>query len=179
MDLYIMRHGDARDPSIVVLDDDARELTATGRDEVALMARLLAQLGVTPTLALTSPLIRARQTGELVADITGAPAPVTCPHLAPGGSVAGILQDIASHGRPKAVLLTGHMPDVSRILATLCWAMPDADTHFRTAEIACVRLPDDAPFPGSGDLRWLLAPKQAQRLLAIGETARKQEGAGE
>lgn len=161
-----MRHGDAvdrMDPKMKT--DEMRPLTDLGKDEVASMARLLAQLGVKPGAILTSPLVRARETAEIIADDLRVGKPAISDELAPAGSLTGILNDILSTGPAEQVLLSGHMPDVGRMVGFLVWGSPEATVAFRTAAIARVDLPDEAPFPGNGDLRWLLPPRTVGRLL--------------
>lgn len=162
-----MRHGDAIDynhPSVT--SDEMRELTSKGRDEVELMARLLARLGVAPELILTSPLIRARQTADILADVTGASSrPSVSDELAPGGSLTGVLSDILSHGRPRQTLLAGHMPSVGQLVGLLVWHDSGIVKRLRTAEVCRVDMPDTGPVPGAGDLRWSIPPRVAERLI--------------
>jgi len=64
--LILFRHAktEARSPSG---DDASRRLTERGRDEAALMGRVLAEAGFLPDLALVSPAVRARETWEALA----------------------------------------------------------------------------------------------------------------
>lgn len=167
MEIYIIRHGDAIDRGDPQVTGDAmRWLTDEGRDEVAISARLLAKLGVAPDLALTSPMVRARQTAEIVTGLIGpASGPEVSEHLVYGGSLAGVLEDILRHGQPRNVVLAGHMPSVGELAGYLAWGMPEADVRFRTGEVCRIDLPDESPTPGSGDLRWLIPPKIARKLL--------------
>jgi phosphohistidine phosphatase len=167
VEIYIVRHGDAIDrnhPSIT--SDEMRELTDEGREEIDLMARLLVHLGVQPDLILTSPLIRARQTAEIITKVTGAKTRASVSdELAPGGSMAGVLNDILSHGRPPQTLLTGHMPGVGAMVGYYVWGSSDIVLPFRTGQICRIDLPDTTPAPGFGDLRWAIPPRIARRLL--------------
>jgi phosphohistidine phosphatase len=167
MEIYIVRHGDAldrADPSVT--SDEMRPLTERGRDEVALQASVLARLGVKPQLVLSSPLVRARQTADILADALGPKGGFAISdELAPGGSLAGVLNDILSHGRPSQTVLTGHMPGVGELAGFLAWNDRECLIPFRTAGVCRVDLPDDAPRPGHGALRWLLPPRTSERLL--------------
>jgi phosphohistidine phosphatase len=167
MELYIVRHGDAvdrADPGMT--SDEMRPLTEAGRSETTLMAGMLGKLGVKPELLLTSPLVRARQTAEIIAELLGPKRGATVSdELAPGGSLAGVLNNLLSTGRPAQVVLTGHMPSVGELVGLLVWNQRECGIAFRTAGVARVDLPDDAPFPGNGQLRWLMPPRVAGRLL--------------
>lgn len=167
MEIYIVRHGDAIDRNDPAITNDAmRWLTEAGRDEVGVTARVMERLGVTPDLILTSPMVRARQTADIIADLIGPESgPVTSEHLVYGGSFAGILDDISSYGSPRRVVLTGHMPSVGHLVAYLVWGMPEIGIPFRTGEVCRVDLPDASVAPGSGRIRWLIPPKVARKLL--------------
>lgn len=166
MKIYIMRHGDATWPDGAYTNDDERPLTDLGRREIALMARVLEQLGADPDLILSSPLVRARQTAEVVSEHFGTRVAVTnAVDLAPGGSLAGVLAQILRAGRPNETLISGHMPDVGMLAGFLAWNQRDAAIRFRTAGICRIDLPDDHPSPGYGDLRWLIPPRVGERML--------------
>jgi phosphohistidine phosphatase len=167
MEIYIIRHGDAIDREDPQVTGDAmRWLTDTGRAEVAVSARLLGKLGVQPDLVLTSPMVRARQTAEIVAEVVGpSSGPEISEQLVYGGSLAGVLEDLVQRGLPARVVLSGHMPSVGALVGYLAWNTPETQVPFRTGEVCRIDLPDDAPMPGYGDLRWLLPPKIARKLL--------------
>jgi phosphohistidine phosphatase len=167
MELYVIRHGDAIDREDPQVTGDAmRWLTDIGREEVAVSARLLQSLGVAPDLVLTSPMVRARQTAEIVSDLIGpASGPEISEDLVYGGSLASVLSDVLERGRPRQVVLAGHMPSVGALIGYLAWQRPENGVPFRTGEVCRIDLPDDSPHPGYGDLRWLIPPKVARKLL--------------
>ncbi len=167
MEIYIIRHGDAIDHADPQVTGDAmRWLTDAGRDEVAVSARLLAKLGVAPDLVLTSPMVRARQTAEIITDLIGpASGPEVSQHLVYGGSLAGVLEDVVARGRRRSVVLAGHMPSVGELVGYLAWDAPESGVRFRTGEVCRIDLPDTSPAPGRGDLRWVIPPKIARKLL--------------
>ena len=69
MKLYVMRHGPAADLAESGSDDD-RALTASGRERVRGVAKALVDAQEAPLRILTSPLVRAVQTAEIVALVT-------------------------------------------------------------------------------------------------------------
>lgn len=166
MQLYLVRHGDAVDGRVAGVDrDDDRWLTDEGREETRWGAEILQKLGVEPDLIMSSPLVRARQTAEIIADVIGkSDEIVISDHLVHGGAFQGILQDIQAQGSPKRVILTGHMPSIGELIGWLTWNDRLCAVRMRTAGIARVDLPDDRIAPGWGDLRWLLPPKAARKL---------------
>jgi phosphohistidine phosphatase len=167
MHLYLVRHGDAIDPSHPSVTGDAmRSLTDLGHEEVAVTARLLGRLGVVPELVLSSPLVRAVQTADIIANAL-MPEPVVrlSEELAPGGSPAGVLHAVLQHRQSGSVVLTGHNPGIGRLAGFLCWGQSSITVPFRTAGVCRIDLPDAHPEPANGDLRWLMGPRLAERLL--------------
>src|SRR6202043_1937585 len=73
MKLYLLRHATAVD---VASSDAERELTREGREEARIAGAALTELGVKLSRILTSPLVRARQTAEIVAKVLKFPGDV-------------------------------------------------------------------------------------------------------
>ena len=113
---YIMRHGPAEDESHSGNDFD-RALTASGRERVLRVAQELVARGEAPRVILASPLVRALQTAELVAQVCRPAEPVRVRReIAPGGDVRGLLFEVIRSGQPR-VMLVGHEPSVSDLVA--------------------------------------------------------------
>jgi phosphohistidine phosphatase len=116
MHLYLVRHAEAApgDP------DELRPLTPGGREQARLLGERLRDQGVQAHVVLTSPLLRARETGALIARELGAHVAVD-EALAPGAtadSVARAAREAAPQ-EPLVVVAVGHQPDCSRIAAAL------------------------------------------------------------
>jgi phosphohistidine phosphatase len=112
MQLYLVRHADATpgDP------DELRPLSDEGREQARELGDRLRDDGVEPDVVLTSPLLRARQTGEALALATGS-IQETDDRLAPGATAESLREAIS--GRGQHVVVVGHQPDCGRIAATL------------------------------------------------------------
>ncbi|MGZ4137775.1 MAG: SixA phosphatase family protein [Gaiellaceae bacterium] len=110
MRLFLVRHARAApgDP------DDLRRLTAEGRAAARAVGEQLA--AHEPAAVLTSPLLRARETGDLIARACGLRAEPD-ERLSPGAT-ADTLRDAAA-GRGKTVVAVGHQPDCSEIVLAL------------------------------------------------------------
>src|SRR2546422_4969574 len=112
MRLYFLRHAEAVDGT----PDAARILSPKGRKQAAELARFLKQAGVVFDAAYSSPLVRARQTAEIVLEITNRSNPA-------GLKVTEVLLNETSAERfsrwleklPKVkhVLLAGHAPSLA------------------------------------------------------------------
>ena len=112
MQLYLVRHAEAADGE----PDELRPLTAEGRRAARELGERLAAEGIHPDAVLTSPLLRARQTGAELARPAGLEAEAD-ERLAPGATAESV--KAAAAGRGDAVVVVGHQPDCGRIAAAL------------------------------------------------------------
>lgn len=154
MRLFLMRHAHAVDEGPKV-SDEARWLTLEGRQVSRAVGLALKAQGVKPALIVTSPLARALQTAELVAetlDYIGAVETL-------GALVPGIPPRLAAEqlgALNRDVLAIGHEPGISMLGAVL--AQRPSFPPFRRAQV-CV-------FDG-GRPEWTLDPERlvVERLL--------------
>jgi phosphohistidine phosphatase len=160
MILYIIRHawaGSYGDPAWP--DDFERPLTAEGSLRFAQVVRALAQRGFAPQLVATSPLVRCRQTAEVVARQTPlGPRVVELDALVPGSDLAEALAwTVGAADGLEQVAWVGHAPDVG-ILAGALIGDATAGIHFAKGAVAAIRF-EEAPEAGGGELRWLATAK--------------------
>ena len=149
MELYFFRHGEA-EPASAGGTDEARELTARGRQESRSMAEALLRAGLRPEAIYTSPLVRARQTGEILGEVFGL-SPQADERLRCGATF-GDVQALASARGLARIMFVGHEPDLSTIVYQLTGGL----VKMRTS--CCARVQADRVEPGLGILLWLLAP---------------------
>ena len=158
MELGLLRHAHAGDAAAWDRPDDLRPLTEKGREQAERLGRLLAAAGFAPDAVLTSPLVRARETAELVAGRLGVPFQVE-PRLADAldlGAIEAILDDAGSPRRP---VLVGHDPDFSDLLGLLT-----GSPGMRMRKGAFALLEVERPLlAGSAALRWLVPPDLIRR----------------
>src|SRR5439155_19445626 len=83
--LYLVRHAEAADGE----PDELRPLTAEGRRAARELGERLASEGIRPDAVLTSPLLRARETGAEVARPAGLQAEAD-ERLAPGATAEDV-----------------------------------------------------------------------------------------
>ena len=113
-----MRHGPAEDHAPSGRDFD-RQLTPAGRARTEQTVRDLVKRGERPKRVLSSPLIRAVQTAEIVRSILDLEGAVQLrEELAPGGPSLELMRELVEGGA-KRVLLVGHEPDVSLLTTSL------------------------------------------------------------
>jgi len=166
MKLYLMRHGLALDLAEAGVTSDAeRPLSPKGRKKTRQVARGLAALEVAPGVVASSPLRRAQETADIVAEVLETRTDV-CPALAPGGDVKDLIEWLEELAE-DSVLAVGHMPDLAEMLSYLVSGDARARVEFKKAAVALVQF-DGRPRVGAGMLAWLLPPSV---LRALGEKA--------
>lgn len=151
MILYFVRHGKAGSPR--ASNDDARELTDTGRAALRGAAPLWQRLNLRPDVVLSSPLARALQTAELVCDAVGG-SPTVDDRLRPGASWGDMARAMAAHPDARHVMFVGHEPDLSSAVTHLTGA---ASVRMRKGGLACLEF-YGVPEPGGAEIAWLLDP---------------------
>src|SRR5712671_2143334 len=118
--LYLIRHGIAEERGEEWPDDAKRPLTESGMSRLRKSARGLVSLGVTLDVVLTSPLVRARQTAEIVAGAFDLRPPiVTAESMAPGASHQSVLVDLEKQSRRRRIALVGHETAIGELAARL------------------------------------------------------------
>lgn len=156
-ELYLIRHGLAEAQGEAWPDDAKRPLTAEGMAKLRKSARGLARLGVCFDVIVTSPLVRTRQTAEVLAGaFDPKPHIVTAESLGPGGTPAAVLADLEKHAKRERVALVGHEPGIGELAARLTGSRHPFP--FKKGGICRIDV-EGLPPSGPGDLRWLLTPK--------------------
>jgi phosphohistidine phosphatase len=115
MYLYLIRHGIAIDRDALSIDE-FRPLTKLGRKKVAQVADKLVGLDLKFDLIVTSPLVRARQTADILIDKQLSHNLEVSTDLAPGGNIQSWIADWDQRSTvdPISTLaLVGHEPDLS------------------------------------------------------------------
>jgi phosphohistidine phosphatase len=160
--LYLIRHGVAEERGDAWPDDAKRPLTQEGTTRLRRAARALLRLDVAVDVVLTSPLVRARQTAELLATaFTPHPSIINVDALAPGGAPAVVAAEIEKQGRRRHIFIVGHEPALGELAAWLIGTRnPIAFKKGGICRIDC----DAGPQRGSGALRWMLTPKLLRAL---------------
>jgi phosphohistidine phosphatase len=154
MRLYFFRHGLANHDSWDRPDFE-RPLNDLGKEKTARAAAVLSRLDLKLGLILTSPLVRARQTAEILVENLDLPVGLEIDdRLAPGFDIQdlqGLLRQYAAFGN---LMVVGHEPDFSEVIGDL---IGGADVVVKKGSLARVDLFD--VHPANGELVWLLPPK--------------------
>lgn len=153
--LFFLRHGRADRAAYQGSDDHERPLVPEGMRRSRLTASVLDRLGLQPDLIITSPLLRARQTAQIVADGLGLDDRLQVDdRLGLGFNLAALTAILSGvPGEARDIMLVGHEPGQSMVIG----ALTGGDVAMRKGALARVDL--DPGIPLRGQLVWLLQPR--------------------
>ena len=153
MNCYFLRHGIAVEPEQWTGRDFDRPLTHEGIERMKCEARAIADLSLRLDVIVTSPLLRARQTAEIVADrLKLRDEIVEDKRLAEGFDVRWLSAILGERDKAEAILLVGHEPTMSATIGRIvgdaqCRAEKRGARRCRT--LGCVRDSRNAHLPDS------------------------------
>jgi phosphohistidine phosphatase len=162
VEIYLIRHGIAVEPELANSDSE-RWLTPRGVARTQSLAHQLKETVGKFDVIVTSPLIRAQQTAQvLVANNLSKTLEIQdC--LAPGGTLAAWLSWLQAYGadqRPlHRVIVVGHAPDLGRWTEQLVFGQVVDRLQIKKSGMAVVESPDPAPAIGNCQLLALVQPK--------------------
>jgi phosphohistidine phosphatase len=167
MNLYLMRHGiaAAKDDASVKHDGE-RPLTDKGIKRLRKAAKGVSRLRIPFDCVLTSPLMRARQTAEIVTRTLGIEDRLDeISGLAPESTVEHLLFGLTPYQDRKHLLLVGHEPLLSRFAAYVLGGQRPTDVSFDFKKGSlCYIETETLTVSSPAKLHWLLTPKQLRWL---------------
>lgn len=160
--LYLIRHGLAAERGDEYPDDSKRPLTSAGIASLRKETRALAALDVSFDVIISSPLVRARQTADVIAQgLPAAPPVVLTDSLSPAGSHASFFQELSRHMRKASIAIVGHEPNLGELAARMLGAK--GTIEFKKGAICRIDF-EVLPPKGLGTLKWLATPKMLRKL---------------
>jgi phosphohistidine phosphatase len=163
MILYLCRHAAAEEAGEGMRDED-RALTVDGRDKFRKVAKGFLALDPEVTHIVTSPLLRARQTAQILFEVLGDDGeelkdPQTFDTLAPPGKLDSFLAQVRSLDKAHNVVAVGHEPIISQWIGELCFG-EHGRCAMKKGAIAAIELGERS----RGELLWLMQPRQLRQL---------------
>ncbi|MEP7284929.1 MAG: phosphohistidine phosphatase SixA [Chloroflexota bacterium] len=151
--LYFLRHGVAFERDVWHGEnDELRPLTKEGIAAMRDEAKYLRKLKLKIDLLVTSPLVRAYDTAKPVAKALDIDFAVN-DLLKPGCDIEALDALLAQYPQAQRVMVVGHQPDFSLIIATLT----GGNVLMEKGGFARIDLADSNQL--HGQLIWLLSPK--------------------
>ena len=154
MKVFFLRHGLA-DRGAWDGDDFERPLTEYGKERMIRQSETIRKLDLGLDAILSSPLVRAYQTAEIVAEELGMLDLLQVDErLSPGFGPSDLKEILDSQESAEAVMLVGHEPDFSY---TISYLIGGGNVVCKKGSLARVDLTDAGPL--AGELIWLIPPK--------------------
>jgi phosphohistidine phosphatase len=153
MKLYFVRHGLAGDRDTWTEDDALRPLTKQGIARMKVSSETIKRLGVKPGLILTSPLVRARET----ADILGAALGINVVEEEALGfsfGIGALTHLLEEYDAVDDLMLVGHEPDFSIVVQAVI-----GGGRVTVKKGSLIRVDLFSTHPPSGELVWNIPPK--------------------
>jgi phosphohistidine phosphatase len=165
MDIILIRHAEAGDRDATKFpNDDRRPITPEGRKRQTTIARAMKRMGITFDYLVTSPLDRAVQTAEVLAEVFGLDeAPVQNEALGHTCTPRNVLKLLMKFPPREAVALVGHEPAFSQVAAALVSRDGDLHIELKKSGVIGIGFPG-APELGKGTLLYVLKPGHLRKL---------------
>lgn len=160
MRLLLIRHAKAEDAAIWS-SDAVRPLAPEGRRQAEHLGHRLVELGLACEQLLASPLLRARETAELLRGAGAAPDPEEWDVLAPGSDLHELVPTLTRlrDADVARVGLVGHLPSLANWAEELVWGEVRGRLVLKPAGVVGLELPDSGSLVGRCALFWLSSPK--------------------
>ena len=151
MRLLLLRHGDALP---AVTDDQSRPLSLSGEEQSRRAGEFLVRVQAAIDILLSSPLLRAQQTGHIVSDIVSPGKTETTEHLVPSSDPRNLVETL-NRSRGNVILCVGHEPHMSVLISFLISGSRNTRVMMEKGGMACLELTPPIT-PGKGVLCWLV-----------------------
>jgi phosphohistidine phosphatase len=160
IELYIVRHGLAGEHGTYA-NDNERPLTEDGKKKTRQVAKRLRDLALHFHLILTSPLVRAKQTADILMDAGLADKLDAEDFLAPDGKIEDWITWLQSWQHPETpcLAIVGHEPNLSTWTELLLWGEAKGSIELKKAGVIGLSLPDEGSPIGKSTLFWLTPPR--------------------
>lgn len=166
MQLLVVRHAPAEDAEVWLRthgDDASRPLTDVGRQKMKAGAKGLRTLVPKTDVLATSPLVRAKETADILGAVLDAPPPVVVAELAPNSRPAALAAWLDGHRRGETATIVGHEPALSLVVSWLVAGVERPLIELKKGG-ACLLELGSRTTAGQALLLWLLTGGQLRKL---------------
>ncbi|HEX9939039.1 MAG TPA: histidine phosphatase family protein [Longimicrobium sp.] len=166
MQLLVIRHGLAGDRDEFAFTgrpDSERPLTREGKVKMRRAAGGLHSIVSDLDLLATSPLVRAVQSAEVVADVFGGMPITTVDQLSPDHAPDDLLPWLRSHDPGTTIAIVGHEPHLGFLIGWLLTGRHESFVELKKGGAALLEF-DDPPSAGGATLLWSLTANQLRTL---------------
>ena len=162
MMVYFLRHASAGQKRASAAGDEQRPLDEVGVSQSRHIGRLLAALEVEVDAIISSPLKRATQTAELVANAMGFEKKIELDAgMRPEATFESFRRLLEKHQRAQAIMVVGHNPSISEFLSLLLTrGDDDGVVEFKKGSVTKIEVNGTR----SAILHWCVTPRIARAL---------------
>ncbi|MFZ4115157.1 MAG: phosphohistidine phosphatase SixA [Chthoniobacterales bacterium] len=152
MILYLLRHAEAGLKT--KHGDSKRALTEVGKQQAMRMGAFFQKHQIQLELVLTSPFCRAVKTMEAFFETSLTVPFLEVPWMASGMSSETALKELQAYKKLESVMLVGHEPDFSHLIATMLGMTHAENVNVPKASLTAIQLEKIAS--GTGVLQFLI-----------------------
>ncbi len=157
MKLILIRHAEAIERGADIIDA-CRYLTPAGREFFRKTARTMRDHGVIPDLILTSPLLRAVQTADILAESLAYNGELMAVDaLEPGCDLAKIKPLLDQYPHVNELVIVGHEPDLGSLVSAFL-GLPQGFTFKKGSAVRLNVKPAD--LRGNAVFKWLASGRK-------------------
>lgn len=174
MKLLVIRHAPAEDREIFASTgepDEARPLTEYGRKKMRKAAQGLNAVMPYVDVLATSPLVRCRETAQIISDAYSGLEILEAPVLTPGHTPEKVTAWLKTQKKHGVIAIVGHEPDLGRVVSWLLTGHKKSILDFKKGSACLLDFSDAASVKvaqGKARLIWMLHPAQLRALRARG-----------
>ena len=168
MNIHLVRHGIAT-PLAEENDfrDEKRRLTREGELKLRRAAQGLKLLQVSFDLIASSPLIRARETAEIIAEVLKHKPPIDIwEELEPEGTAESVCSRLQAHLEKSSLLLVGHQPSIGFLASFLLTGSSNRSLPFKKGSIFSLEVIELPPL-SVGNLNWMLSSRMLRQIAGL------------
>ncbi len=159
MKLYIVRHAIAVPRGTPGPQDDDRPLTDEGIQKMRQAAAGLKSLDYVPQLILSSPLLRARQTADILLEAFKNEIKIKIlTALAPAAARQNLYNSIEAYeNKLKSLMLVGHQPSLGEMAGEIAWGSAEHFVELKKGGVCVIEL-ERMGNPPKGTMLAMLTP---------------------
>ena len=163
MKVYIFRHGHAESKALAPgKTDEGRRMVPEGKEQVRWTCERAKEFGLAPSVIMSSPRVRGRETAVMAKDILNPKAEVlahSC--LEPEAKVGETYKALAKLNSGDSVILVTHLPHLGHLIADMLdWESVWQNLDFENGAMARIDF-KGPPKPRKGSLVWLISPTRS------------------
>lgn len=164
MKLILFRHGlamEREESGKLQMDDSMRPLVNKGREKTARIAKILSEEHAKVPLLVSSPLLRAQQTADIISGQIRCERYVECMELVPEAPPQAFARWLKSEAQQaSAIIAVGHEPQLSTFASWCLSGDQESYIDLKKSGVICLDIENfEAVGPKAAVLKWILHPK--------------------